>query len=112
MHPASALNLRIQVEVKRTHPNILLLMKRWANLHQEDDAISDDEAHIRSNHRLKRGTCYSGASFYRLWVNGTYLKARARIFRHSGAGRNPGNCPPMRTLDPGRSLSWRRPGSG
>ena len=32
-------------------PDILPLMKRWANLRQQDDVISDDEAHIRSHHR-------------------------------------------------------------
>lgn len=32
-------------------PDILPLMKRWANLRQEDDVIGDDQAHIRSHHR-------------------------------------------------------------
>jgi len=32
-------------------PDILPLMKRWANLRQEDDAIDDEEDHIRSHHR-------------------------------------------------------------
>ena len=44
-------------------PDILPLMKRWANLRQEDDAISDDEAHIRSHHRnenIYRAPCGGG----------------------------------------------------
>ncbi len=32
-------------------PDILPLMKRWANLRQEDDVINDEEDHIRSHHR-------------------------------------------------------------